>query len=31
MRDFRPTGERPLLFGDGHAAEKVVEALASRP
>ena len=29
MRDFRPAGERPPLFGDGHAAEKVVDALAS--
>jgi UDP-GlcNAc3NAcA epimerase len=27
MRDFRPTTDRPQLFGDGHAAEKVVEAL----
>lgn len=29
MRDFRPAGERPLFFGDGHAAEHVVEALES--
>ncbi len=27
MRDFRPSGRRPELFGDGHAAEHVVEAL----
>ena len=27
MRDFRPAGERPQLFGDGHAAEKVVDSL----
>jgi UDP-N-acetylglucosamine 2-epimerase len=27
MCDFRPAGERPQLFGDGHAAEKVVDAL----
>ena len=31
MRDFRPAGERPLLFGDGRAAEKVVDALGSAP
>ena len=29
IREFRPTGERPELFGDGHAAERVVEALSS--
>jgi UDP-GlcNAc3NAcA epimerase len=23
MRTFRPTGKRPALFGDGHAAEKI--------
>jgi UDP-GlcNAc3NAcA epimerase len=28
MRDFQPARERPELFGDGHAAEKVVEALS---
>jgi hypothetical protein len=28
MRDFRPAGERPQLFGDGHAADRVVAALA---
>jgi UDP-GlcNAc3NAcA epimerase len=28
MRNFRPAGERPQLFGDGHAAERVVAALA---
>jgi UDP-GlcNAc3NAcA epimerase len=27
MRTFRPTAARPPLFGDGHAAEKVVAAL----
>jgi UDP-GlcNAc3NAcA epimerase len=27
---FRPSAARPGLFGDGHAAERVVEALASR-
>jgi UDP-GlcNAc3NAcA epimerase len=29
MRDFRPHGQRPDLFGDGHAAERVVEALST--
>lgn len=29
MREFRPKGERPQLFGDGHAAERVVEALST--
>ena len=29
MRDFRPSGARPQLFGDGHAAERVVDALSS--
>ncbi len=28
MCNFRPKGERPELFGDGHAAERVVEALS---
>ena len=27
MREFRPTGPRPAIFGDGHAAEHVVDAL----
>ncbi len=27
MSEFRPSGTRPPLFGDGHAAERVVEAL----
>jgi len=27
MRDFRPHGERPAVFGDGRAADHVVEAL----
>jgi UDP-N-acetylglucosamine 2-epimerase len=27
MREFRPQGERAPLFGDGHAAEAVVDAL----
>ena len=27
MTEFRPDGDRPPLFGDGHAAEHVVEAL----
>src|SRR5690348_1995391 len=27
MRSFRPTGERPELFGDGHAAERIVDCL----
>jgi UDP-N-acetylglucosamine 2-epimerase len=27
MRDFRPEGRRPELFGDGHAARRVVESL----
>ncbi len=32
MRTFRPNGERPELFGDGHAAEKISELLAlARP
>jgi UDP-GlcNAc3NAcA epimerase len=30
MRTFRPRGERPSLFGDGRASERVVEALESR-
>ena len=29
MREFRPAGERPQLFGDGHAAERVVEAIST--
>ena len=29
MRGFRPEGPRPELFGDGHAAERVVEALST--
>lgn len=29
IRDFRPRGERPELFGDGHASELVVDALTS--
>jgi UDP-N-acetylglucosamine 2-epimerase len=29
MRDFRPRGTRPELFGDGRAAERVVEALST--
>jgi UDP-GlcNAc3NAcA epimerase len=28
MRSFRPAGPRPPLFGDGHAAEKIVEVLS---
>jgi len=31
IREFRPAGDRPALFGDGHAAERVVEALTSGP
>ena len=31
MAGFRPAGDRPAFFGDGHAAERVVEALGSRP
>jgi UDP-GlcNAc3NAcA epimerase len=27
MRNFRPRGARPLLFGDGHAAEKIIDLL----
>lgn len=27
MRGFRPNGPRPSQFGDGHAAERVVEAI----
>ena len=27
MREFRPEGDRPQVFGDGHAAERVVESL----
>jgi len=30
MRTFRPTFQRPSLYGDGHASERVVEALESR-
>jgi UDP-GlcNAc3NAcA epimerase len=29
IREFRPEGPRPDLFGDGHAAQKVVESLNS--
>jgi UDP-GlcNAc3NAcA epimerase len=29
MRSFRPQGDRPELFGDGHAAERVVECLTA--
>jgi UDP-GlcNAc3NAcA epimerase len=29
IRDFRPRAGRPELFGDGHAAERVVEALSA--
>ena len=29
VRSFRPAGERPPYFGDGHAAEKIVSALAA--
>jgi UDP-N-acetylglucosamine 2-epimerase len=29
MRSFRPKGNRPDLFGDGHAAERVVDALST--
>ena len=28
IREFRPDGARPNLFGDGHASERVVEALS---
>ena len=28
MRTFRPRGARPSVFGDGHAAERVVDALS---
>jgi UDP-GlcNAc3NAcA epimerase len=28
---FRPRGPRPMLFGDGHAAKRVVRALAAGP
>ena len=30
MRSFRPQGDTPSLFGDGHAAERIVEALSER-
>lgn len=30
MREFRPTGDKPELFGDGRAADRVVEALGPR-
>ncbi len=29
MRSFRASGARPAFFGDGHAAERIVEALSS--
>jgi UDP-GlcNAc3NAcA epimerase len=28
MREFRPTRPRPDVFGDGHAAERIVQALS---
>ncbi|HKV86514.1 MAG TPA: UDP-N-acetylglucosamine 2-epimerase (non-hydrolyzing) [Candidatus Dormibacteraeota bacterium] len=31
MRGFRPDGPRPSLFGDGHAARRVVDALSGGP
>jgi UDP-GlcNAc3NAcA epimerase len=31
LRSFRPSGPRPPLFGDGHAAERVVNALETWP
>lgn len=31
MREFRPDGSRPPLFGDGRAAERIVEALEQIP
>ncbi|MGH7762908.1 MAG: UDP-N-acetylglucosamine 2-epimerase, partial [Candidatus Dormibacteraceae bacterium] len=27
MNGFRPAGKRPHLYGDGHAAEQVVQAI----
>jgi UDP-GlcNAc3NAcA epimerase len=29
MRGFRPMTERPMFFGDGHAAERIVDALSA--
>jgi UDP-N-acetylglucosamine 2-epimerase len=29
MREFRPSGERPELFGDGRAAQRVVASLTT--
>jgi len=29
VRSFRPTGERPPCFGDGHAAEEIVSVLSA--
>jgi UDP-GlcNAc3NAcA epimerase len=31
MREFRPSGPRPALFGGGHAAERIVEILSEGP
>ena len=31
LSSFRPTGDRPQSFGDGHAAEKIVRVLADWP
>ncbi|MGC8875065.1 MAG: non-hydrolyzing UDP-N-acetylglucosamine 2-epimerase, partial [Chloroflexia bacterium] len=31
VRTFRPQGERPACFGDGHAGEKIVQILETRP
>jgi hypothetical protein len=28
---FQPTAERPALFGDGHAAQRIARLLAERP
>jgi UDP-GlcNAc3NAcA epimerase len=30
MSSFRPSAERPILYGDGHASERVVEAIEGR-
>jgi UDP-N-acetylglucosamine 2-epimerase len=29
VREWRPSGDRPPLFGDGHAAARIVEVLES--
>ena len=29
IHSFRPVGQRPSCFGDGHAAEKIVSVLAA--